>query len=432
MSEFLKKILLLTSRYLPNPSANGINSKYIIDELKRRGHHVTCISVKAGNESSYEVIEGTPIYRVTPSFYSKVLFKESILKQNKIRKVGFKALHFLRKIKLGLLLFNFPNFDLSQTRKVYSLLKKLHDNENYDCIIGVFKPFSNIGALKKFKKNYPNTLCGGYYLDLINSSQRPSYISQKIYNELCYKGDIDVFEKLDFILMAKGGREIYTNSIYDKFAKKIEYIDFPTFLSTSDYSNKNNSEEIGGDIQVIVLTYAGTLDKNYRNPNYLLRILESASKELGNIKLNIYGGNNCEDIINEFNIGNGLEIINHGFMSHETVIKAMSESDMLVNISNKLQNAVPSKIFELFSMGKPIINLIFDENDITNEYFLKYPSVGSIEVWKDFDEQVIEIVKYIKKEKGCIYENLQIRQRYIENTPEYTVDIIEKQMEIET
>ncbi len=422
----MKKILILTSEYMPNPSANGLISKYIIDELKNRNFSVSCVSVKRENEDFHEIIDNVNVYRIEPSLYARILYKKSKLKYPVLKKTIFPVIHLLRKLKLLLLIFNFPNFDLIQANKVYKKLKFLHKKEKYDIIIGVFKPYWNIAALKKFKKKHPEVMCIGYYLDLINSMQKPYIMPQKFYNWLCYKEDSYTFKLLDLILMAKGGKILYTDSIYNSVRQKIKYVDFPTFITEFNSYKSINSKN---DKRKIILTYAGTLDIKYRNPEILLNILDKASKIVGKIEFNIYGKNNCKELFDKYNSNIYLQINDYGFSSHDTVIKSMYESDILINISNKIQHAVPSKIFEIFSIGKPIINVIFDKNDITTQYFKKYPSVLNIKAWEQIDKQIKNVINFINNEKGKQYDVNKIKEKYIENTPEYVVNIIEKSIE---
>lgn len=422
----MKKILVLTSKYIPNPDANGLISKYLIDELKMRDFKVTCIGVRGDNEAYREIIDDVNIYRIDPTFYSYILQKKSSTKSTFFTKIIFKIIYIIRKIKLMLLLFNFPNFDLMQANKLYKKIEVLHNREQFDYIIGIFKPYYNIAALKKFKKKHPDIMCIGYYLDLINSIQKPKVMPKKLYDWLCYREDSYTFKLLDLILMAKGGKDLYIDSKYDFVRKKIKYVDFPTFITRFNLYNRNNKNNID---KKIVLTYAGTLNIKYRNPEILLNILDKVSKEIKKtIELNIYGKNNCKKLLEKFNSNIYFQIKNHGFMSHEDVIKYMCESDILINISNKIQNAVPSKIFELFSIGKPIINVLFDKSDITKQYFEKYPSVQNIYAWEQLDKQIKSVKNFIIDESGKQYEVDKIKEKFVENTPSYIANIIVKNL----
>ncbi|MFE8698129.1 hypothetical protein ACFYKT_17435 [Cytobacillus sp. FJAT-53684] len=417
----MKKILILTSHFLPNPSANGINTKYIVDELKKRGHSVTCISLKRPGEKAFEIIDDIPIYRISPSIYSRILNKESNSPKNIFNKMFFKIWRIFRKIKLAIFLYKFPNNDVLQVDKIYKLLSLLHEKEKFDCVIGVFKPYTNIAAIMKFKNKNKNKniVCGAYYLDLINSSRRPSFMPRWLYKKLCYKGDINAFKELDFVLLAKGGKSIYDGREYDSIRDKIDYIDFPTFhiLPSLEVTPEYKSS--------IVLTYAGTLDREYRNPRYLLECLKEINLD---ITLNIYGKGNCDDILNGYKDVKHLRIINHGMVLQDVVRSSMLRSDFLINISNTIQNAVPSKIFEMFATGKPIINLCFSKSDITEQYFKKYPSVLTLNTWENIDIQKPDLIEFLKKEKGKVYNTTDIKKDFIENTPEHTVDIIERRI----
>ncbi|HOV68872.1 MAG TPA: hypothetical protein PLZ84_00945 [Clostridia bacterium] len=418
------KILVLTCMYLPNPSANGINTKYIIEELKKRGYEITCISIKRDNETKYEIIENTPVYRLDPSLYTRMTNKISNIKPRFISGLSYNAIRVLRKIKSMLLIVNFPNFDIIQARRIFRTIETLHRKNRYDCIIGVFKPYANIAALKLFKRKHPEVMCIGYYLDLITSLKRPMLMPVGFYDRLCYNEDIKTFKLLDTVLMAKGGEHRYNNPVYDSVREKIHYVDFPTFItSKNDICDKRNT-----DNSKIVMTYAGTLDREYRNPELLLEALTGISSSVGAIELNIFGKHNCNNIFNKYNNTPLFRINDYGFMPHESVLEKMYESDFLINISNKIQNAVPSKIFELFSTGKPIISVIFDKNDITTRYFEQYIYVFNINAWESISYQTDKLLDFIKKHKGLNYSTDQILARYYQNTPSYTVNIIEEKL----
>ncbi|NLY45109.1 MAG: glycosyltransferase family 4 protein, partial [Tissierella sp.] len=409
----MKKILFITSRYLPNPSSNGINTNNIIQELIKRGHKVDCISVKYDSEANHEVINDIPIYRVSKSLYSQISDFLLFNNGNKVRKILYRLLRILRAIKLLLLLPIFPNVDVFQSWKVYKLANSLHKENKYDCIIGVFKPPSNIEAIKKINKKYQDITVIGYYLDLITSFEKPKIMSNQAYQQLIYKGSINSIKHLDFVLMAKSGKKIYSNDQYSSLKDKIYYVDFPTlkidYLDSIDVISEQN--------QNIVMTFAGTLDQKYRNPEILITNLVQTAKLVGKIELNLYGGGNCNKIIEKYSKDENLIINNWGFRPHHEVLDKMNKSDFLINISNKMAYAVPSKIFEIFSFGKPIINLRFDDNDITNPYFDKYPSAFTINADTKGDRQVADLVDFINCEVGNTYDRNTIKNNFIENTP---------------
>lgn len=419
----MQKVLFLTSKFLPEPDANGINTKNIITEIQNRGFEVTCIATRGIDEAPYEIIDGIKIHRVNPSIYSKLMKKQN----NSCKKMEWlfhKVIRVTRKIKLLFLLPIFPNFDIYQSYKIYRLLCKLHKKNQFGLVIGVYKPYSNISALIKFKRRNSRAKCGAYYLDLINSMKKPVLMPTSLYNYLCMNADYHVFNELDFSLVAKSGIALHKSSAFESVRSKIEYVEFPTFISSYLHAKKRNKYEDKRDS--VVMTYAGTLDKEYRDPTTLLNSLsELCSKDM-KVELNVYGNGNCDEIFMRFENSRNLKIIKHGLVCHEVVLQAMLDSDFLINISNKLSNAVPSKIFELFSIGKPIINVSVEESDETNSYFSKYPSVFTIRAWENTFGRNEAFINFVEREKGKIYDTKFIAMQYIENTPAFTADLIMK------
>lgn len=415
----MSRILVLTSYYLPEPSANGINTEYIIEELKKRGHQVTCISVARDGENKFDVINGVPIYRIEDTVYGRQLDVYRNRKMNFLEKGLFYVLKYARIVKSIFIFFKFPDVELSQSKKRYRLALKLHQKNNFDCILGVFRPFSGIAATILMKKKYPSLLCGAYYLDLISGATKPPLIPRKFYKVLCNRGELAAFSKLDFILMAKGGRNTYTKQKFNSVNKKIRYIDFPLFAETIIKHNVKYEES------KINLVYTGTLNRYYRNPEYLLKIFNIVSEKLSNIALHIYGKGDCKDIIEEYKIIGSFEIVEYGMVSHDIAKAAMYHSDYIINISNSSPNMVPSKIFEMFSTGKPIINVVSNKNDIAIGYFNRYPAVINILEWESDYKQVQCLIEFLKTQHKKKFSIDSIKEIFIENTPAYTVNLFE-------
>ena len=63
----LFNVLILTSNFLPQPDANGININIISQDLMKKGCNVVCVSYKNKNLPRHEIINGIEIYRIKPS-----------------------------------------------------------------------------------------------------------------------------------------------------------------------------------------------------------------------------------------------------------------------------------------------------------------------------------------------------------------------------
>lgn len=104
------------------------------------------------------------------------------------------------------------------------------------------------------------------------------------------------------------------------------------------------------------------------------------------------------------------------------VMDILEKSDILLNISNKQSySAVPSKIFQMFSIRKPIINVVRHPKDFAKKYFDIYPSVFTIEEYNDKE-------KLTEADYGCCLKVLEdvghLVGRSYETDDDQTSDII--------
>ncbi|MFY9382352.1 MAG: hypothetical protein WAO54_09110, partial [Eubacteriales bacterium] len=131
------------------------------------------------------------------------------------------------------------------------MAEQLHRKERFDCIVGVFRPFSGVSAAIGMKKKYPGVICGAYYLDLISGAAKPRFIPKTFYDRLCYSGEVNAFRQLDFVLMAKAGQAIYSAPKYDCVSQKIHYVDFPLFQIEKPTCRSCSFDRIDGGINLV-------------------------------------------------------------------------------------------------------------------------------------------------------------------------------------
>lgn len=67
----------------------------------------------------------------------------------------------------------------------------------------------------------------------MNSHQKPNIMSDKFYKDLIYIADKKTFNIFDFVMIPIAAKEIYEDDKFGIFKNKIEYIDFPTFISSN-------------------------------------------------------------------------------------------------------------------------------------------------------------------------------------------------------
>ena len=114
-------------------------------------------------------------------------------------------------------------------------------------------------------------------------------------------------------------------------------------------------------------------------------------------------------------------------VSADIAFATMDKADILFNVSNMLDNQVPSKIFDYFSMGKAILNLQKIENCPAQEYFDRYPLCHTLKEFEECDAQAV--VEFLKNAKGRQLDFEAVRGIYADATLEYVASVMEKAFE---
>lgn len=178
--------------------------------------------------------------------------------------------------------------------------------------------------------------------------------------------------------------------------------DFPEFKEKTVTQYFPNLKELNTscrihDLDKIICSYAGTLNKSFRSPIALYEIISKIDME--NMEVHIYGGG-CEEETAQYASLLCTKLVYHGRKETSEVFKAQSEADILINLGNSMGNMTPSKIFELIAFGKPIIHFYRTDNDTCRKYLEKYPCVLFVDERKNYEESAVAVKEFILQNKG--------------------------------
>lgn len=410
----MKRILLLTSIIEPYIDTSAEIILNIAQSLKQMGNEIICIGYDIGSCEEYEIIyESINVHLLPPSEFIEQNMRVKKRYKGMCQLAMNKLIISSRNLQKIIHLKHFPVFDLKQSKIIQKKLDSLYKQWKFDVVIAAGKPFYNIAAVEEFKRNNSNVFCGAFFLDLLTSMVKPALLPKPFYSQLLNRADERYTDIFDFIILPPKGEERLKKKKYCNKPEKYFFVDFPTFINRKSKCVKN---EIKNEIKMI---YAGTLSRNYRNPKSLFHYLRCVSRQMKKmIILQLYGLNDCEDIISEFN-EEYFTIKSYGMQSKDIIKLEEERSDVLINISNELPDAVPSKIFELFSFCKPIINYVFVDNDPSLPYFDEYPLECRIidNHEKNVNEKKLKL--FLENHLNDRVDYNQIKKIYYKNTPEY-------------
>lgn len=414
------RFLFITKKYPPQPDPSGRIVYNLVQELKREGHIVDVIyqdkSITAKTKKSF-VDKQEVHYIIQPTKWDILQEKNRskfISRKNKLLYIIFT---YVRKIYLTIMLPYFPDVEPKITRTICHLYKLECLNKNYDAVISFFRPYSclNSGRIIAKENNVKNHIA--IYLDMIEDRDCPKFMPLELYKILIKKGDINILSTSKKVFFPISS-ENYIYSKYQEYKNKIALYEFPTYTQKNieffrrKYENDKN----------IRFIYAGTLEKSFRNPTTMLMLINEMAKYKSEYQfiLDIYGGGNCKDIIESFNSENNMTVTYYGIVDKEKIDKMIIEADVLLNITNDYSAIIPSKIFELFTTGKPILNIINNKDDGSLKYFQRYPLSINVK-WdnKDIFEVAATTFNLINSYFNINISMDKINKLFEKNTPKY-------------
>ena len=405
----MKTYIFLTNQYLPKPGATGMCVHNIAKRLAEEiDNKVYTICYGSGDKYN-SVIDAVNVIKIkNPKYYNIGAIK------NKIKQ---KIYHYISIIAKIIHIYNYPLRNNSLVNKYIREVEKIIKTNSNITIIASYTPLEAVVAGMKLKNKYGDKIKIIYYSTdtLSNEQGNDSILPAKYREKSGLKWENRLFKIYDLILIMECHQKYYYQK-HPSYLRKFKIVNFP--LIENNVINKKNKES------KISLIYAGTLYKQLRNPSFMLNMLNKISRNI-NIKVDIMGSGDCNDIIDDAMKKSKNIIKYHGMVNHEEVIKYIKSCDILLSIGNKESPMMPSKIYEYISTGKPIIHIYSSENDPCLEPLRKY---GNSLLIRDGDFDCIKMVEKFINNKHVLDYSI-IKDMFETSTPEYTIKIIKRKGE---
>jgi len=394
-----KKYLLLCGYYNDKTNANSVCQRNIADELTRSGNSVTVLTYDDDDSNCGNV------YSVKLDYLRRTIAKLQAINTSFAR----ISLFFFQNVRRLIVGPFFPSTPSLAAKRYYKKAKELIEQNNIEAVISFYKPYDSVKCGLRLKRDFGEKIkYVSYHLDLLTIPENGDNQIGQYKRRKSLKAFNEELERTDLILLPASMQDVYEN-------EKIEFVDFPLYI-TENY----NASNVAFDNSVVNLTYIGTLDENNRTPNYFVEILHSYNKRFDKkVRLHIWG--KMPERFQE----NDDTIQYHGMLDNSQVFDVLSKSDYIVNFSNKVTYQwVPSKIFQLFSTGKPIIDIVSNISDVSISYFERYGNVVFINEFEGSPEKDIESLRaFLSRNTDdivCIDKDAFLKAK-----PEYHAKIIE-------
>lgn len=242
---------------------------------------------------------------------------------------------------------------------------KKYIGKNIDVVVPVVGELAAADAAITIRNRYwPNAKLIPYLLDPI--VERETFSKTFIGERISFEEAL--FRNSDAVVTTPILRNIKANSV---FASKIEAVEFPGIVCNCEQCS-NEQNFVSGPLRLV---FAGTLFPDIRKPDVVLEAFSGISKEKAQLFI---AGAGCEEVVSYWSERSDGSIVSLGKLSLGESEKLVSSADILVNIGNSVTNQLPSKIFDYFSLGKPILNFCKACDCPTLSYMSRYPLAFSV------------------------------------------------------
>ena len=396
------KILFLYD-YIPFSSdavGNLINN--IAPYFKEKGNEVYIASTKSSYKQK-KVIEFSS---------GKVLTVNYVMDKMLDKKCFIDFVHYYaRRVKNRLIKKKEQGlFDKTRIKICSKFLNKIHKKYNFDVIIPICSNYLWLESAIIFKeKTQSNVKIALYQVDPFSENFNKKDFDTKVlesFEEKLYAScDVIFTTPIIYELKKKAGKRL----------EKLVPIELPGIVE------RIVTEAIKKEENEIRCIFSGFLYKAVRNPKFMLELFSNFENK--NIKLYLIGAG-CEDIVKEYQKGslNG-RLITLGKLGVEDNANWLNSANVLLNIGNLVENQVPSKIFNYFSTGKPIINICKIDNCSSKKYMDKYPLAINVKEVEDLTkDDCFKVENFILNSVGKTVNYATVEEIFYDCKPEYIVD----------
>ena len=376
-----KELVILAGSCYPISSATG-SIAIKIGKVLSDEYNVRIIAVEQdGNHYDGKEIDGFKVYSIT-NWRLKWAQKS---KNNRDNSQGLVSSLYQTSFYLARLFgrfqatFLYLNNNKWYIEKAFRKLLEINGQKKIDVILTCAAPHEAHMVGEKFKKTFPDIRWVTYWGDLLASKINKLNIFTSM--EKMKTIETNLCNACDYILTTEENYQVLLAEVLNK--EKIKAL---PYTLNQDVIDRYNDPVIGKP-ELTTLVYMGAFYRDIRNPKYFLRLMMKLKCDY---QLLLYSSGNCEDIIDSYVGQSNGRIIKKKQIPKSELVEVLRKADFLINVENSIANTNPSKLLELISYGKPIIDFSFA--DTITATLKEFPLSLNINMNNDinFNEKLVE------------------------------------------
>ena len=223
----------------------------------------------------------------------------------------------------------------------------------------------------------------------------------RIYSALNRRVERALFRRSSAVTLTNANVKQRYTALYSDYKKKFCVI--PPLLSKMVAMPMQPTRVVNpGDPVRIV--YVGALYQYLRRPDFLLTLFSRLAVRgvSRHLELHFVGNiDECVDAFAPYASQIAQEIHLHGVVTREEAFAAIGDAVVVVNLGNRNQCQLPSKLIEYMALSKPILNILQTPEDPSLEFLERYratltlfasgadPSLEQVQLTEQFIDQAI-------------------------------------------
>lgn len=414
-------ILFATGKLNKGFSPTGKIIFQIAKELSAKGHNCYMCGFSADTAESTTVEDGVNMLRwnsglLTDKAQQAFDSYAATLGEN-ARGSARKSFMFKNPFMFGVLGYRYsPLYNPSKRAQLFG--KRVKDfvlKEKIDIVCAVYMPFGEaMYTAKELDGIVPLCL---YQTDPWGLHRLPEFAKDEAEH---IKQETELFGKAEHIITTPALHRLYLeDSRYSVYAQKMTALNFPNIKPPQQSAAQS---VFSFDCDYTNVLFCGLLEDEYRSPKTFLQSVSQLIESGEKIRVYFLGTSTSRDM-HTFCAKYPDNIIHHEAVSFDRAFATMEKADFLLNLSNTLDNMVPSKIFDYFSMGKPVVNVQKIKNCPSREYFDRYPLSFTFE---DFAGEQYGLAEFLHNAKNKTINFETVKELFRDATIEYASETVEK------
>jgi glycosyltransferase involved in cell wall biosynthesis len=408
------KVILITYRYAPEDSPNALRWRLVAEHWVTEGYEVDVVCSFKPGLAQYEEIGGVRVHRVGGRLVERL---RRHLRGPAVMNMAGAGEDSSRRVRMTISLkwlhdhtwkkVYWPDYActwyLPATRKVSELL----DSGRYEGMVSVSHPFTAHLVALRAKARYLRVSWTVDMGDPFSFVEDTPANNRRLYGALNYRIERRVFEVADAVAVTPQAAEKYAGE-FPESAEKMR----PVPLPLPQVERGEREDRVFPADGKLRLVFIGTLYRSIRRPDFLLRLFAELLQKRPGLRpeLHFFGNvEECRESFEPYRELLGSNIFLHGVVNHSEALRAVEESDVVVNIANNTLYQLPSKVMEYAAAGKPVLNIASIEDDSSAKFFDSYPAALNIVARGETprEEQLETLIRFLDDLPGMEAQELR-------------------------